>query len=96
MEKFKFMINFWTQKGKIFAYMQKNPNTIVEAIDFMSFLNTKPFVWYSSSARLSELKSKWLIECVWHRDWLFNSVMRRNKTINLYKITSKGLKCNLI
>lgn len=80
-----------SQKGKILAYMQKNPKIIVEAKEFMSFLNTKPFVWYSSSARLSELKRAWFIECVWFRKWLFNSVRRKNREINLYRITRKGL-----
>lgn len=90
------MIHYWTQKGKILAYMQKHPNTIVEAKDFMSFLNAKPFVWYSSSARISELKKAWYVQCVWHREWLFNRVLRKDKLINLYKITQLGLETKII
>lgn len=80
-----------SQKGKILAYMQKHPTILIEAKDFMWICFMKPFIGYSASARLSELKRDWYIECVWNRKWLFNRVMRRNKLINLYKITNKGL-----
>lgn len=87
-------MNKITQKGKILYYLQKHPKAIVEAKDFMNFISTKPFVWYSASARLSELKNKGLVKCVWIRAGLFNIILKKNKDINLYQITSKGLNYN--
>lgn len=87
-------MNKITQKSKILYYLQKHPKVIVEAKDFMSFISTKPFVGYSSSCRLSELKKAWYIKCVWFRKWCFNIILKKNKDINLYQITSKGLNYN--
>jgi len=84
-----------SQKGKILAYLQKHPQEVVEAKSFQWLLNFRPFIWYSCSARLSELKTAWYVKVVWMRNWLFNKVMRRNKQIYQYKITDIWLKLNL-
>jgi len=88
-------MNSTSQKGKIISYLQKHPKEVVEAKDFQGIFSLKPFVWYSCSARLSELKRAWYIKVVWTRRWLFNSVMRRNKEIYQYKITLKWINLQL-
>jgi hypothetical protein len=71
-------IRNWSQSDKILKYMKNNHTESVEATTFMHWKN---FVWYEASARLSELKSMWLIEKVWKI---------RNR--NLYRLTTEWIE----
>jgi hypothetical protein len=84
-----------SQKWKIIAYLQKHPKEVVEAKNFQWIFNLRPFIGYSCSARLSELKTAWYIKVVGMRNWLFNKVIRRNKQIYQYQITTLGINLKL-
>jgi len=85
-----------SQKWQILKYMKKHPNKIIDPVDFVNpFIWSKvPFIWYSASARLVELKKHWLVEVVGiiepKMQFLF-----RSKPRQAYAITKKWLDFNL-
>lgn len=73
-----------SQCAVILDFLKQHKRKIVEASDFMNW--NCPFVWYSASARLSELKSLWLVEKVSTRKG------EKMRPIYLYKITQDWLE----
>ena len=84
------MLHKNSQAGLILAYIQKHKQEIICATDFMWICLFKPFIWYSSNARLSEMKKLWLVEVVWHRKWVKRFFFKSRDRL-LFKITEKGL-----
>jgi len=85
-----------SQAGQILEFLQHHEHREVSWVDFMkdNWLSKAPFIWYSATARLSELKRFWLVEIVWKQKWV-KRFFYKSKDRNLYKITEKGLKYKL-
>ena len=87
---FDVMIHTKSQCWLILDYMQKHKQEIICATDFMWICLFKPFIWYSSNSRLSELKKMGLVEMVWYKKW-FKFFFKKSRDRLLFKITEKGL-----
>jgi len=89
-----------SQAGQILKFLKENPNKEFWWSDFMwnsifkNFRYWTPFIWYSATARLSELKRWGFVEISWKIKWI-KKFFYKSKDRNLYKITEKGLKYNL-
>lgn len=90
-------INIKSQKGVILNYLQHNLWIEVMWSDFMKswFFAKAPFIWYSATARLSELLWAWLVIKSWYHKWVMTFLKKSNDRC-LYAITEKGLKYKLI
>lgn len=89
----KSSIRNWGQSSKILAHLQDYPVKVITATYFMWWMKVLwwksiewPFVGYSASARLSELKSLGLVDKVGEtlEDW-------DKKNRNLYRISAKWI-----
>ena len=85
-----------SQSGLILQYMQKNKNKSIMPVIFVSpfIFSSIPFVWYSSSARMSELKKMWLVEKIWEKRGVKKFFFKSHNQ-NIYKITEKWLNLKL-
>jgi len=83
---------FWL----ILSYMQEHPNKQVLASDFVnpSIFSSKPYVWYSSSARLSQLYKLWLINMVWYKKWIMK-FFKKSRDCKIWQINEEWLKYKL-
>ena len=88
-------INIKSQCWTILNFLQNNPTRRVTGSDFTwGFLKVWPFVWYSASARLSELLRYWLIKKVWNIKGI-KRFLYPSRDRDLYTITTKGLNYKL-
>lgn len=88
------MIHRKSQVGLILDYMQQHKQEIICATDFMGICIFKPYVWYSSNSRLSELKKMWLVEVIWYKEW-FKFFFKKSRDRLLFRITEQGLAYKL-
>ena len=85
-----------SQCGLILQYMKKNKNKSITPSIFVNpwSFSSIPFIGYSASARMCELKKEWLIEKVWEKTSIKRFLLKC-KNQHIYKITEKWLNLNL-